>query len=80
MKIKILCLVNNIELVEFSRKGIVIGFYKNKPLNPEKILDLGFSSNNQISIRSDQKIFYDFIGKLDENRFELVEKLIKKTI
>ena len=30
----------NIEQFEFSRKGIVIGFYKNNPKNPQKLLDL----------------------------------------
>jgi len=77
MEIKILCWSNNIELIEFNRKGIVFGFYKNQPLNPDKILQLGFSKYNQISIRPDQKIFYNFYGELNEDKFELVRKLIK---
>ena len=76
MDIKILCWENNIELVEFSRKGIVFGFYQNQPPNPEKIMKLGFSKNKQISIRPDQKIFYDFFGELNEDRFVLTRKLI----
>ena len=80
MEIKIICRSSNIELIEFSRKGIVIGFYKNKPINPEKVMELGFSKNNQIIIRPDQKIFYDFLGELNEDRFELVKKLINLTI
>ena len=76
MEIKILCWNNNIETIEFSRKGVVIGFFKNEPFNPKKVMDLGFSNKNQITIRPDQKIFYDFLGQLNEDRFELVKRLI----
>ena len=76
IEIKILCWKYNIELVEFNRKGIVFGFYLNQPLNPEKIMELGFSKNNQFSIRPDQKIFYDFMGELNDDRFNLTLKLI----
>ena len=64
MEIKIMCWKNNIEIIEFSRKGIVFGFYQNKPVNPDKIMNLGFSNNNNFSIRPDQKIFYNFMGEL----------------
>jgi hypothetical protein len=69
-------LSNNIDLVEFGRKGIVFGFHNNEPPNPGKILKLGFSHNKQIIIRPDQKIFYDFFGQLNEDRFELIKKII----
>ena len=45
IEIKILMLENNIELIEFSRKGIVFGFYLNKPPNPDKIMKLSFLKN-----------------------------------
>ena len=76
IKIKILCWKNNIELIEFSKKGILFGFYNNKPFSPEKIMKLGFSQDNKINIRSDQKIFYNFFGELNEDRFNLVKKII----
>ena len=76
IELKILCWGNNIDLVEFGRKGIILGFHNNEPPNPEKILKLGFSHNSQIRIRSDQKIFYDFFGQLNEDRFELIKKFI----
>ena len=44
--------------------------------NPEKIMKLGFSQKNNISIRSDQKIFYNFFGELNEDRFNLVKRII----
>jgi transcription-repair coupling factor (superfamily II helicase) len=78
MEIKLLCWENNIELIEFSRKGIVFGFYLNKPPNPEKLMKLGFAKNNQFNIRPDQKIFYDFMGELNDDRFILTKKLISK--
>jgi transcription-repair coupling factor (superfamily II helicase) len=76
IELKILCWSNNIDLVEFGRKGIVLGFHNNEPPNPGKILKLGFSHNKQIIIRPDQKIFYDFFGQLNEDRFELIKKII----
>ena len=78
MEIKFICLKSNIDLVEFGRKGIVIGFYQNLPPNADKIMKLGFAQNNQISIRSDQKIFYNFYGEMNDDRFELIKKLIGK--
>ena len=80
IKIKLLCLKYNIELVEFSRKGIVFGFHLNSPPNPDKLMDIGFAKNNKFSIRPDQKIFYDFMGELDEDRFILTVRLIHMLI
>ena len=79
IEIKIICLNNNINFIEFNRKGIVLGFYKNNPKNPEKIMKLNIS-NKQITIRSDQKIFYDFFGELNEDRFVLIKKIIQEII
>ena len=76
IEIKILCWKHNIDLIEFNMKGIVFGFYNHKPNNPERIMQLGFEKNNNISIRSDQKIFYDFFGELNEDRFSLTKKII----
>ena len=76
VSIKLLCFDKNVEKFEFSRKGILIGFYKNKPKNPEKLLNLSFQNSNSISIRPDQKLFYDFQGKIIDDRFELSKKII----
>ena len=57
---------------------IVFGFFKNLPFNPEKIMAFGFDNSKQISIRSDQKMFYNFFGELNEDRFDLTKKIIKK--
>ena len=76
IELKILCISYNIEQLEFSRKGIVIGFYKNNPTNPEKLLSLTLNKNDHYSLRPDQKIFYDFRGYLNENRFNLAKKII----
>ena len=72
IEIKLLCLKNNIDHIEFGKKGILFSFFENKPKNPDKILNIGFLKNKNISIRNDQKIFYDFHGTLNENRFELL--------
>ena len=78
IELKILCIKNNIEQIEFGRKGILFSFYKNIPKNPEKILKIGLSKDKQITIRSDQKLFYDFLGNMDDNRFAIVKNIIKK--
>ena len=56
----------------------LISYYKNRPSNPEKLIKnvLSFKGSKLI-IRKDHKIFYDFNGSLDENRFDLVKKVIK---
>ncbi len=76
VEIKIICLKNNIEKFEFSRKGILISFFQNKPKNPEKLLQLSLSNKNSLILRPDQKIFYDFGGNLIDDRFELSKKII----
>ncbi|OUW95117.1 MAG: transcription-repair coupling factor [Pelagibacteraceae bacterium TMED237] len=76
VSIKILCLSLNIEKFEFSRKGILIGFYQNKPKNPEKILKLSLLKDNSFLLRPDQKLFYFFDGNIIHNRFEFSENII----
>ncbi len=76
IEIKILCIEYNIEQLEFSRKGVVIGFYQNNPKNPQKLLDLSINRHSQFTLRPDQKIFYDFMGQLNTSRFELSKKIL----
>jgi len=76
IELKLICLNNNIELLDFSRKGIVFGFFKNQPINPEKLLKLSFDQKTNFLLRPDQKLFYDFKGVLNDNRFDLAKKLI----
>ena len=78
IEIKILCIKYNIDSFEFTRKGIVIGFYNNKPTNSQKLLDLTMVRNSQYILRPDQKIFYDFRGNLEDNRFNLSKKIIEQ--
>ena len=78
IEIKILCIEYNVEQLEFSRKGIVIGFYKNNPRNPQKLLDLSINRHSQFILRSDQKMFYDFMGKLNTDRFKLSKQILDK--
>jgi len=56
----------------------VIGFYNNKPTNSQKLLDLTMVRNSQYILRPDQKIFYDFRGNLEDNRFNLSKKIIEQ--
>ena len=56
----------------------MIGFYNNKPTNSQKLLDLTMVRNSQYILRPDQKIFYDFRGNLEDNRFNLSKKIIEQ--
>ena len=56
----------------------MIGFYKNRPNNPQKLLDLSMSIHSQFTLRPDQKIFYDFMGQLNISKFELSKKILKQ--
>ena len=77
IELRILCVEANIDKLEFNRKGIVIGFYKNIPKNPKKLLDSSLREKNNLQLRPDQKLFYDFNGFLEKNRFKLAKEIIK---
>ena len=78
IEIKILCIEYNVNQFEFSRKGIVIGFYKNNPKNPQKLLDLSMNRHSHFILRPDQKLFYDFKGYLNSSRFELSKQILEQ--
>ena len=78
IEIKILCIDYNVDKFEFNRKGIVIGFYKNNPTNPQKLLDLSMNRHSQFTLRPDQKIFYDFKGHLNTSRFKLSKEILEQ--
>ena len=50
----------------------------NDLLDLEKLLDLSMNRHSQFTLRPDQKIFYDFMGKLNSNRFELSKQILGK--
>ena len=78
IEIKLQCFANNIEQIEFGKKGILISYYKNRPTNPDKLIKKSLSfKDSQLKIRTDQKVFYNFEGILEENRFDLVKRIIK---
>ena len=43
-----------------------------------KLLDLSMNRRSQFTLRPDQKIFYDFMGQLNTNRFELSKQILDK--
>ena len=77
IEIKILCYHRNIKEINFGQNGILITFYKNQPLNPEKIININKNNNNKnFKIRPDSKVFYDFNNKPYENAFKLINYVI----
>ena len=78
IEIKILCFINNIQKIDFGRKGILFEFYKNLPNNRNKLFELNLKfQQTKIKIRPDNKVFYDFKGCLTEDRFTLVKNIIR---
>ena len=72
------CFKHNIEQIEFGKKGILISYYKKGPNNPKKLIkNILSSQDSKFKIRTDQKVFYDFEGIMNEDRFDLVKKVIK---
>ena len=76
IELKIMCIKNKIDYLEFSKKGVVFGFHKNKPLNPKKILKITLDKSSNFSLRSDQKIFYKIIEQNEYDTFKFTKKLI----
>ena len=76
IELKIMCIKNKIDYLEFSKKGVVFGFHKNKPLNPKKILKITLDKSSNFSLRSDQKIFYKIIKQNEYDTFKFTKKLI----
>ena len=81
IEIKILCYQENIEKIDYGKKGILFTFFKSKPNNPNKLLKLSMNyKNTKIKIRPDNKVFYDLQDNNIVDKFILVKKLIKQFI
>ena len=76
IEIKILCFKYNINLIDFGKRGILFSFFENKPVNAKNIVKLTLSKKSKFTIRSDQKIFYNFYGVLNQDRFEIIKNII----
>lgn len=63
-KLKANCAKLNIAKLEANNSGILITFIDNKFKNPEKLMELIFSSNNKIKLQPNQKIL--FIDNLND--------------
>ena len=81
IEIKILCYQENIEKIDYGKKGILFTFFKSKPNNPKKLIKLSTQFNKyKIKIRPDNKIFYDLQDIIIKDKFILVKKLINQFI
>jgi transcription-repair coupling factor (superfamily II helicase) len=78
IEIKILCYKKNIKQIEFGTKGLLIAFFQNNPKNPQKILELSLQKKqSNIKLRPDNKIFYNLEGSKNEDKFNLIKRIIK---
>ncbi len=78
-KIKHICRQIGIEKLEMKKDGLLISFKNNKFKEPDKLLQMVFSSNNQIKINPEQKIIFVCNPQNDslkiQNSFNAVSKL-----
>ena len=77
-KIKHQCKKLAIERIEAKKDGIVISFKDNKFKNPDKLLEMIFSSNSQIKINSGQKVLFLFNQKTLSSKITASFLVIKK--
>ena len=78
IEIKILCFEENIQQIDYGKKGILFSFFNNIPNNLNKLLSLSLRfEKTKIRIRPDNKIFYDFKGYVDKDKFTLLKNIIK---
>ena len=81
IEIKILCYQENIEKIDYGKKGILFTFFKSEPNNPNKLIKLSMNYNkSKMKIRPDNKVFYDLQDTYIKDKFILVKKLIKQLI
>jgi len=57
VKIKQLCKAACVDRVDVGPKGATIGFYKDKPLKPEKLIEWMATKHGTVKLRPDQRIF-----------------------
>ena len=65
----------NIDQIEYGRRGILFSFYKNLPINRNKVIKISLA-NKKFFMRPDNKIFYDFNGEIEVDKFQLLKKVI----
>lgn len=56
IKIKLRCVVANIERIDVGKNGVLISFFENMPKSPEKIFDFVDTYKEIVKLRSDQKL------------------------
>jgi transcription-repair coupling factor (superfamily II helicase) len=75
-KLKHACKKLDIERLEAISQGIVISFRDNKFKNPDKLLQMIFSSNNKIKLHNNQRVLFTISD--EENKLDFSFKVIKK--
>ncbi len=58
--LKYQCKKLRIERLETTKEGILVSFYQNKALNPEKLLQIVFNSTNNVKLQPNHKLFFGF--------------------
>ncbi|MBI1327335.1 MAG: transcription-repair coupling factor [Alphaproteobacteria bacterium] len=78
VKIKLLCRKAHIDRVEAGPKGAVIGFYKDIPAAPEKMLQWIASQQGLVKLRPDQKLAIIGDWHSVPQRVKMIKKLLQQ--
>ncbi|MBL6665095.1 MAG: transcription-repair coupling factor [Rickettsiales bacterium] len=84
-KLKSQCQKLNIQKLEATKTGILIEFKNNKFKNPDKLMELIFSSNSQIKLQPNQKILFLYPNLSSHHQklkssFETIKELESKCL
>ncbi|PPR46358.1 MAG: Transcription-repair-coupling factor [Alphaproteobacteria bacterium MarineAlpha5_Bin9] len=81
IEIKILCYQALIDKVEYGKNAILIKFYKNKPKNFEKVMNLSLNNNSSnFKIRPDNMLIFSINHMKKIDKFELIKKIISQLV
>lgn len=77
-RLKSACKKIGVERIEFINEGILISFKDNKFAAPDPLMQMIFSSKNQIKIHSGQRVFFANDTKSDANKTASAFAVLKK--
>ncbi len=77
-KLKSICREVGVEKLEANSQGILISFKNNKFSNPDALLEMVFSSKNQIKINSGQKLLFMLDVKNSQLKIAAAYRAIEK--
>ena len=76
VNLKVICRRIKIEKVILTEKGLLLSFYKNKFIAPEKLIEYMQKSMGLVRIRPDHKLEITKIWKTENDRLKGAKKIL----